>query len=291
MLKIPIFRMNMKVIKSSSEVRTWSRSARQKDSSIALVPTMGFLHEGHLSLIRKAKNISDKVIVSIFVNPTQFAKSEDLDTYPDDIQGDLEKCEEEGVDAVFIPDKNEMYSKQHQTFVINQEISHLLCGISRPTHFRGVTTIVAKLFNLTDPDFAVFGQKDAQQAIIIRNMARDLSYRTKIFIEPIVREKDNLAMSSRNKYLNTEQRKNALVLSQCLDLANSIFQTRDRNLSKLENEIKERINNTPNCKVDYVEFVNTTTLQKKFSSGDKVLLALAVFIGNTRLIDNIVLTY
>jgi len=281
----------MKVINSSSEVRDWARSEQLAGSSIGLVPTMGFLHEGHLSLINKAKNISNKTIVSIFINPTQFAPGEDLDQYPVDIAGDLEKCKAEGVDAVFIPEKNEMYSHNHQTFVINQEIGHLLCGVSRPTHFRGVTTIVAKLFNLIDPDYAVFGQKDAQQTIIINNMAKDLSYRTQIIIEPIVREKDGLAMSSRNKYLNPEQRENALILTKCLKYAETEFKIENRDIADLENEIKQKINITPNCKVDYVEFVNTSTLQKKFNPGDKVLLALAVFIGTTRLIDNIVLTY
>jgi len=273
------------------EIRNWSRSEQQKGFSIGLVPTMGFLHEGHLSLIGKAKKISTKVIVSIFVNPTQFTTGEDLDKYPVDIQSDIDKCKAEGVDVVFLPKQNEMYSKYHQTYVINQEISQLLCGISRPTHFRGVTTIITKFFNLIDPDFAVFGQKDAQQTIIIKNMVRDMNYRTQIIVEPILREKDGLAMSSRNKYLNQEQRKNALILWQCLNFAKSEFQIQNRNISVLETEIKRQINNTLHCKVDYVEFVNAATLQKKFAKDDKVLLALAVFVGTTRLIDNVVLTY
>ncbi len=281
----------MKVIKSSEEVRDWSRSEQQKGFSIGLVPTMGFLHEGHLSLIRKAKKISDKIIVTIFINPTQFAQGEDLDEYPIDLQGDLDKCKIEGADVVFIPEQETMYSKHHQTYVINQEISKLLCGASRPTHFRGVTTIVAKFFNLIDPDFAIFGQKDAQQAIIIKNMARDLSYRTQIIVAPIVREKDGVAMSSRNKYLGLEQRGHAIILNRCLNYARSEFEKQNRNIENLEEEIKKRINNTPNCKVDYVEFVNATTLEKKFVQGDKVLLALAVFVDSTRLIDNVVLTY
>ncbi|KAA3616946.1 MAG: pantoate--beta-alanine ligase [Calditrichaeota bacterium] len=280
----------MKVIKTASEVRDWSRSEQQKGCSIGLVPTMGFLHEGHLSLIRKAKTVSDKVIVSIFVNPTQFAQGEDLDKYPIDIQGDLSKCQTEGVDAVFIPDNNEMYSDLHQTYVINQEIGQLLCGASRPTHFRGVNTVVAKLFNLIDPDFAVFGQKDAQQSIIIKNMVRDLSYRTQILVEPIIREKDGLAMSSRNKYLNPQQRKNALILSQSINLAYSKVKSGNRNFTNLEKEITENVNTLPECKVDYVEFVNADTLHKKFAKGDKVLLAIAVFVGTTRLIDNAIIT-
>jgi pantoate--beta-alanine ligase len=283
--------MKMKVIKSTVEVREWSRSEQQKSFSIGLVPTMGFLHEGHLSLIRKAKKISDKVIVSIFINPTQFAQGEDLDTYPADIKGDIEKCKKEGVDVVFIPEKSDMYSEHHQTYVINQEISRLLCGVSRPTHFRGVTTIVAKLFNLIDPEYAIFGQKDAQQSIIIKNMTNDLSYRTKIVVEPIVRENDNLAMSSRNKYLTIEQRENALVLSQSLAFAKSELQQQKRDIAEIRNKIIERINSAEDCKVDYVEFVNATTLKKEFVKGDKVLLALAVFVGNTRLIDNTILTY
>jgi pantoate--beta-alanine ligase len=283
--------MKMKVIKSSREIREWSRTQQQKGSSIGFVPTMGFLHKGHLSLVRKARSLSDKVVVSIFVNPTQFAPNEDLDDYPIDLEGDLEKCRAENVDVVFIPHKNEMYSDFHQTYVINQEIGQLLCGQTRPTHFRGVTTIVAKLFNLIDPDFAVFGQKDAQQSIIIKNMVRDLSYRTKIIIGAIVREADGLAMSSRNKYLNPQQRQNALVLSQCLSFAENAFKRTGRDINNLEKEIKKRISDTPGCKVDYVEFVNEASLQKKFAPGDKVLLALAVFVGSTRLIDNTVLTY
>ncbi len=283
--------MTVKVFNSSKNVTEWSRAEQKKGSSIGLVPTMGFLHEGHLSLIRKAKTISDKVIVSIFINPTQFAQGEDLDKYPVDIEGDLDKCKDEGVDAVFIPEREEMYSQFHQTYVINQEIGHLLCGASRPTHFRGVTTIVAKLFNLIDPDFAVFGQKDAQQAIIIKNMVSDLSYRTQIMIEPIIRENDGLAMSSRNKYLTTEQRKNALVLSKSLEYAKLEFNSQNRDLLNLEKDIKNKINATPNCKIDYVEFVNVTTLQKKFVKGDKVLLLIAVFVGKTRLIDNTNFTY
>lgn len=281
----------MKVFKTIDAIRQWSLQLHLSQKSIALVPTMGYLHEGHINLVRKARNTSENVVVSIFVNPTQFAEGEDLDKYPVDLQRDLKLLEKENVDAVFIPEKNEMYATDFQTYVENREISQKLCGVSRPTHFRGVTTVVAKLFNIIDPDYAVFGQKDAQQAMIIKTLVRDLNFNTEIIIEPIMREADGLAMSSRNKYLTAVQRKNAIVLSQCLQYAQTEFESGNKNITNIKQEIKNRISNIEDCRVDYVEFVNAINLQDDIQKGDKVLLALAVFVGTTRLIDNIILNY
>lgn len=281
----------MKVINSIDEMRQWSRLYQLKNETIGLVPTMGYLHEGHLSLVKKARQISDKVIVSVFVNPTQFAANEDLDTYPSDTARDLDLCKKEKVDAVFMPDKNEMYHPDHQTYTYNQEIGNILCGVTRPDHFKGVTTIVCKLFNIIDPDYSVFGQKDAQQAIILKNMVRDLNFRTQVIIEPIIREKDGLALSSRNKYLNNQERSNALILKKCLHVAEDAFNNNKKDTMQLQEELKQMIANEPYCKVDYVEFVNADSLKNNYKSGEKVLLAIAVFVGKTRLIDNTILTY
>lgn len=279
----------MKVFSSPDDMRNVSQSIHREGRTIGLVPTMGFLHEGHLSLIRKARKVADKVIVSIFVNPTQFAPNEDLDKYPRDIERDLKLCSSEKVDFVFLPANDDMYSPHHQTYVRNEVISKILCGKSRPTHFRGVTTIVAKLFNIIDPDFSVFGQKDAQQALIIRNMVRDLNFRTHILVEPIIREKDGLAISSRNKYLTPEQRKQATEIYKNLLYAKEQTENGNLDFNNLKIEIQKNINNLPDCRVDYVEFVEAESLENKFSHGDKVLLAIAVFAGKTRLIDNIIL--
>ncbi len=281
----------MKVINSIEAMRQWSRSRQLEKKTVGLVPTMGFLHEGHLSLIKKARQLSDSLAVSIFVNPSQFAAGEDFDTYPSDIERDIELCTKQQVDAVFIPEKKDMYHQSHQTYVINEEISSILCGVSRPIHFRGVTTIVSKLFNIIDPDYAVFGQKDAQQAIILKNMVRDLNFRTQIRIEPIVREHDGLAMSSRNKYLSKSQRKSAHIIYKSIQFAEEVFANGKKNTVDLQKEIKKMISNTAECKVDYVEFVNEDSLKSSFKQGDKILLVIAVFVGSTRLIDNTVLNY
>jgi len=281
----------MRVFKTIGSIRDWSFSIHKELKSIALVPTMGYLHEGHISLVRKAKMSADKVVVSIFVNPTQFAAGEDLERYPSDLQRDLDICKKEGVDAVFNPDKKEIYKRNFQTYVENEHIGQILCGKSRPTHFKGVTTIVSKLFNIVDPDFAVFGQKDAQQAIIIKNMVRDLNFKTKILIEAIMREKDGLAMSSRNKYLSAKQRQSALVLNESVKYAEQQFQSGNKDIVALKSKIEQRINSTKDCRIDYVEFVNGDSLQNNIKKGDKVLLALAVFVGTTRLIDNTILKY
>jgi pantoate--beta-alanine ligase len=279
----------MKVFNLPDDMRRMSQSLHRDGHTIGLVPTMGFLHEGHLSLVRKARKVADKVVVSIFVNPTQFAPNEDLDKYPRDIERDLNLCKHEKVDFVFLPDNNDMYSVNHQTYVRNEVISKLLCGTTRPTHFRGVTTVVAKLFNIIDPDFSVFGQKDAQQSIIIKNMVRDLNFRTQILVEPIIREKDGLAISSRNKYLTPKQRKQATIIYKSLIYAKHQSETGNLDFSHIKKEIQKNIDNIADFRIDYVEFVEAESLSNKFAPRDKVLLAIAVFAGETRLIDNIVL--
>ena len=265
--------------------RQWQREGR----SIAFVPTMGFLHEGHLSLIRKGRELADVSVVSIYVNPTQFAPGEDLDKYPRDFERDIRLCAEEQVDVVFFPSNEEMYPGGYQTFVLNESLSDKLCGRTRPTHFKGVTTIVAKLFNIVDADYALFGRKDAQQALIIRNMARDLNFRTEIIVAPIVREPDGLAMSSRNKYLSPAQRQQALVLNESLRRVEALWREGERDLDRLKKEMATAIESRPECRVDYISFVDADTLENAGDDSKKILLALAVFVGNTRLIDNTLL--
>ncbi len=281
----------MKVIDSVTTMRAWSLERHATGKRIGFVPTMGYLHEGHLSLIRRARQLSDSVVVSIYVNPTQFGPNEDLDAYPRDMERDLKLCRSEGVDAVFTPSDGMMYGKDHQTYVVNESLASFLCGASRPTHFRGVITVVSKLFNIVDPEVSVFGQKDAQQALIIRNMVRDLNFRTEIEVAPIVREEDGLAMSSRNKYLSPEQRRQALVLSRSLAYAEKAFSEGNRDIPQIREKIITDIKAQSQCRVDYVSFVNASSLTEEYQKGDTILLALAVYVGTTRLIDNTLLTY
>ncbi len=281
--------MTPKVIKTIAAMRRQSRQWQREGRSIAFVPTMGFLHEGHLSLIRKGRELADVSVVSIYVNPTQFAPGEDLDKYPRDFERDIRLCAEEQVDVVFFPSNEEMYPGGYQTFVLNESLSDKLCGRTRPTHFKGVTTIVAKLFNIVDADYALFGRKDAQQALIIRNMARDLNFRTEIIVAPIVREPDGLAMSSRNKYLSPAQRQQALVLNESLRRVEALWREGERDIDRLKKEMATAIESRPECRVDYISFVDADTLENAGDDSKKILLALAVFVGNTRLIDNTLL--
>ena len=281
--------MNPKVIKSPEEMSALSRAWQKEGLRTGFVPTMGYLHEGHLSLIRAARRHSDRCVVSIYVNPTQFAPGEDLDKYPRDFERDLQLCAREKVDAVFFPDDAMMYPKDFQTYVYNESLSPLLCGRTRPTHFKGVTTVVAKLFNIVRPDVAVFGQKDAQQALIIRNMARDLNFPVEIIVAPIVREADGLAMSSRNRYLTEDQRNQARVLNQSLRMAHQAWEKGRRDIAYLTERIRSMIETQQDCRVDYIAFVDAGTLQPATNDSPEVLLALAVFVGSTRLIDNTLL--
>lgn len=280
----------MIVLEKILEVKNLIKKVKKEGKRIGFVPTMGCLHEGHLSLIRKAKALSDFVVVSIFVNPIQFGPNEDYDRYPRTFEKDCKLCEKEGVDLIFHPDVSEMYPSNFSTFVeVEGQISSILCGIKRPGHFKGVTTVVSKLFNIVEPDLAIFGQKDAQQAFIIKKMVKDLNFDIEIIVSDIVREEDGLAMSSRNTYLSEEERKVAPLIYKGLLEALKLFKEGEKDSTILKNKVKEIICTSSLFRIDYIEVVDL----KSFSYVDRVeeeaLLAVAVFLGKTRLIDNIIL--
>lgn len=279
----------MKIIKSCTEIQNFCNLARCKGKTIGFVPTMGFLHEGHLSLMRMSRAENDLSIISIFVNPTQFGPSEDYETYPRDLERDSKMAESVGVDVIFTPEVKDMYPNGYSTFVNVEGLTNKMCGISRPTHFRGVTTVVSKLFNLVHPNRAYFGQKDAQQAIVIKRMTEDLNFDIQIIVMPTVREQDGLAMSSRNKYLNAEERQAALVLSQSLFLAQRLIGQGRNDAKEIYNLIKNKISSEPLAKIDYIAIVNANNLEEVDKIEKNTLIALAVFIGKTRLIDNIII--
>lgn len=279
----------MRVIETIQEMRAFVSAARKQGKSIALVPTMGALHEGHLTLMRCAKAQCDIVITSIFVNPTQFGPQEDLACYPRDLAGDSEKASSVGVDAIFHPTAAEMYPNRYASYVHVEEITAKLCGLSRPGHFRGVSTVVSKLFNIVQPDKAFFGQKDAQQVLVIDQMVRDLNMNVQLEMVPIVREDDGLAMSSRNRYLSTEERSAAMVLSQSLSLAQQLVHDGERDIAKIRTAVVSVIAEQPLARLDYVEIYNYPELESVSTLSTKALLALAVRFGTTRLIDNTIL--
>lgn len=279
----------MKVLNTIEEMRAFSSNARIGQRVLGLVPTMGALHQGHLSLVRAACEKCDSVVVSIFVNPTQFGPNEDFARYPRSLEKDCALLENERVDAVFAPSAGEMYPAGATTWVTVEGLSDRLCGRSRPGHFRGVTTVVSKLFHIVEPDIAFFGQKDAAQAAIIRRMVHDLNMRVSIEVCPIVREPDGLALSSRNAYLTTEERKSALVLSRSLLRAEDLFRRGERNTTKLISAGKQEISTEPSAKLDYFEAVDPDSLEPVTTISKPTLIAVAAFLGNTRLIDNIVL--
>ena len=275
----------MKVCKTIDEIRTYRWLDPRK--SWGLVPTMGFLHEGHLSLVRRARRENDCLAVSIFVNPAQFAPHEDLLDYPRNLQRDLTLLEHEDVDLVFVPDESAMYPPGSQTFVIVSEVAQPLEGASRPTHFRGVTTVVAKLFNIIQPQRAYFGQKDAQQVVVVQRMIKDLDFNVELVVCPIVRESDGLAMSSRNERLSASQRLAAPVLFRALTAAESAFFAGRRQASDLRQIMIVEIEREPLARLDYVSVANPETLLELDVVEDKALLSGAIFIGDVRLIDNI----
>ncbi len=279
----------MKLAKTIKEVREAITTARQEGKSIGFVPTMGYLHAGHLALIWRARAENGFVVVSIFVNPTQFGPAEDFDRYPRDLERDLDLCRTAGVDLVFAPEVPEMYPPGYQTYVEVEELSRGLCGASRPGHFRGVATVVAKLFNVVTPDRAYFGEKDAQQLRVIRRMVADLNFPLTIVPVPTVREPDGLAMSSRNTYLSPAERRAALVLSRALSLAAELFAQGERRAEVITDRMRELITAEPLARIDYVAVVDDETLTPVEKIDRPVLVALAVFIGQTRLIDNLVL--
>jgi len=276
----------MRVVHTIAEARAVRRAL---PGTWGFVPTMGYLHEGHLSLVRRARAENDRVAVSIFVNPTQFGPHEDYARYPRDLERDLRLLEPLGVDLVFVPSVEEMYPPGFQTWVIVEEVSRPLEGASRPGHFRGVATVVAKLFNILQPDRAYFGQKDAQQTVVIRRMVQDLNIPVEIVICPTVREPDGLAMSSRNTYLNPEERRAATVLFRALQAAKARYEAGERDAERLREAMREVIRAEPLARIDYVSVAHPETPRELEQVEGPALLSLAVYIGTTRLIDNIML--
>jgi len=276
----------MEVVDSIQEMKGLANEWKKRGYTIGFVPTMGYLHEGHIALVRKAKELSDKVVVSIFVNPIQFAPGEDYHFYPRDLNRDKVLLQKEEIDVLFLPSVEEMYPQGFQTYVEVRELSSYLCGRFRPGHFVGVATVVLKLFNIVNPDFAIFGEKDYQQLKIIQRMVDDLNLDVKIIPHPTVREEDGLAMSSRNTYLSQEERKSAVSLYTALNLAENFINQGERDVFTLKKKLKDFIESYPYTRVQYIEFVHPETLKEVEKIEGPVLLALAVFVGKARLIDN-----
>ena len=279
----------MKIVKTITKTREHIKLARSKGLTVGLVPTMGYLHEGHLTLMRECKKKCDVTVVSIFVNPLQFGPNEDYAKYPRDLERDASLAESVGVDWLFCPEPEEVYPVNYSTFVEVENLADSLCGKSRPGHFRGVTTVVNKLFNIVQPNYAFFGQKDAQQVLVIKKMVRDLLIDLEIVTVPIVREIDGLALSSRNVYLSREERRAALVLSLSLSMAQDAVKSGERDVPVLKNKVQQMISAESLAKIDYVEILSLPDLEEKELLTGPALLALAVFFGKTRLIDNVVL--
>lgn len=279
-------RVKVEVVRTIAEIR---ELRRQLSGSIGFVPTMGYLHEGHLALVKQARAENSIVVVSIFVNPAQFGPSEDFGTYPRDLDRDLKLLEEKETDIVFVPFEEEMYLSEFSTWVDVEKVTERLEGASRPGHFRGMATVVAKLFNIVQPTKAYFGQKDAQQAIVIKRMVADLNILVEIVVVPTVRESDGLAMSSRNTYLNPEERQAATVLFRALSLARQLWQGGEKDADKIRQQMTSLIQREPLAKIDYVSIANVDTLEELKVIDRPTLASLAVRIGQTRLIDNMTL--
>lgn len=279
----------MKISGKIDEVRAQVKEWKKQGMSVALVPTMGYLHEGHKSLMERARKENDKVVVSIFVNPMQFGPNEDLESYPRDLERDSKICEAAGVDLIFHPEVEEMYGPDFHAYVDMHTLPEKLCGASRPVHFRGVQTVVSKLFHIIPADRAYFGQKDAQQLAIIRRMVMDLNFDIEIIGCPIIREEDGLAKSSRNTYLSEEERKQAVILNQSLEAAMDAINAGEKDAAKVKQIIIDKLHTCPLAKIDYVEVVSFDTIQPIEKVEGAVLIAIAVYIGTTRLIDNRIL--
>ena len=275
----------MKVVKTIKEVREIVGGWRQEGLSVGLVPTMGYLHEGHQSLIKKSASQNDRTVVSVFVNPIQFGPNEDLEAYPRDLNRDIKAVEEAGGDLIFNPEPSEMYPGHFTSFIDTTETTELLCGAVRPVHFRGVCTVVGKLFNIVTPDRAYFGQKDAQQLATIRRFVRDLNFPLEIIACPIVREDDGLAKSSRNTYLNAEERQAALILSK----SKEAIESGEKDAKTIIAIIKNSLQSEPLARIDYVEVVDFENIQRVDKIEGETLVAIAVYIGKTRLIDNFII--
>ncbi len=281
----------MKIINTPEEMQRQALEWRKSGKKIGLVPTMGFLHDGHMSLIDRARTECDILIVSIFVNPTQFGPNEDLDKYPRDFKRDCEQCEAHKVDCIFAPAPEVMYAPDHSTWVVEEKLSRPLCGKSRPIHFRGVATVVTKLFNLTQAEVAVFGRKDAQQALIIKRMVRDLNMPIEIIVAPLVRDTDLVAMSSRNRYLSESERKSAQVISRSLLSAEDELRRNGiKDIEELILKIKTAITSAGG-RIDYVEALDGYNLEPLTGKSSSVLLAVAAYFGTTRLIDNVLVDF
>lgn len=278
----------MKIVKTIEEVRSAVKAWKAEGLTVGLVPTMGFLHEGHESLILRAAKENDRVVVSDFVNPTQFGPGEDLESYPRDLNRDAALCENAGASLLFNPEPSEMYAEDACTFVDMRALTGELCGKTRPIHFSGVCTVVSKLFNIVTPDRAYFGQKDAQQLAVIRRMVRDLNFGIEIVGCPIIREADGLAKSSRNTYLNEEERKAALVLSKAVKLGSEMAESGEKSADAIVAAMKKVIEAEPMARIDYVQAVDAVSVEPVSEMKPPVLVAMAVYIGKTRLIDNFI---
>ena len=280
---------SMEIIRSAIAMQRHALGLKREGRSIGFVPTMGFLHAGHLSLMRLARLQCDVLVVSVFVNPAQFGPHEDLDTYPRDFERDEALCRQEGVDLIFYPESGAMYAEDASVWINEETLSTGLCGATRENHFRGVCTVVAKLFNMVQPDLAVFGEKDAQQLRVIERMVRDLNIPVKILRGPIVREPDGLAMSSRNAYLSDQQRVDACILRRSLDRILELVQAGERNVTHLRQMVVDMIEPIEGLEIEYIEFVDDASLEQVEMVNGPVLIALAVKVGVVRLIDNDVL--
>jgi len=276
------------IVEKVKDMKELSKKYLKENKTIGFVPTMGFLHEGHLSLVRRAREENDIVVVSIFVNPTQFGPNEDYESYPRDFERDVKLLKELNVDVVFHPPVEEMYPKDFSTYVEETKLSRYLCGKSRPGHFRGVCTIVTKLFNIVHPTRAYFGQKDAQQFRVIKRMVRDLNMDVELVECPIVREHDGLAMSSRNIYLSDDERVQALALYNSLKLAENLVKSGERDAGVVKSAMKEFLSRYDKVKIDYVEIVDEETLEPVKHIEGKVIVAIACWVGKARLIDNVI---
>jgi len=279
----------MEVAEKIKDVRRAVKAARDKGKTIGLVPTMGALHAGHMLLIERAVKKTDYLVVSIFVNPTQFGPGEDFDKYPRPFEADLEKCRKWGVELVFAPKPYRMYPRENLTWVNVERLTEPLCGKFRPGHFRAVTTVCAKLFNIVQPDIAFFGQKDAQQAVVIKRMVEDLNLPLEIDICPTVREPDGLAVSSRNKYLSTQQRKDAVYLYKSLQRAGEMLEAGEKNTRKIISEMQNILSRVPFLEVQYINLVDAQTLEEPEQLKGEILVAIAAKLGPARLIDNILI--
>lgn len=280
----------MMIVSTIRDVREYVAQAKAAGRSVGLVPTMGFLHEGHMALVDTARSQNDLVIASIFVNPLQFGPNEDLESYPRDLQRDRQLLESHGCDLVFAPSVDEMYPRPALTSVVLRELSQPLCGQTRPTHFQGVATVVSKLFNIVQPTRAYFGQKDAQQAVIIKRMVEDLNVPVEVITVPIVREADGLAKSSRNIYLTEAERPHATVLHRTLQFAEQAILQGERDGTTLAAAMREKIQSEPMVKLDYAEIVDADSLAPQNHLSGRILIAVAAYVGKARLIDNIIVT-